>query len=233
MNVEFVNIEELALDPQNVRSHDKRNIDAIKESLSRFGQQKPIVINSEGEVVAGNGTLIAAQILGWEEIGVVRTELKGAESVAYAVADNRTAELATWDEESLALVLDQLEDGQRLAAGYDPDEFKDLLDDLGLDESGEPNPDHGNAPAFVELGDVEGELEAGSTHQIGTSLLVVAEPHELDTWREYLTEDIERLVLYPGLLGMANLAAKQKCLFVQPLKRAAFLGLEHAKRAGL
>jgi len=235
MNIEQIPLSELTNDPRNVREHDKRNVDAIAASLQRFGQQKPIVVDSEGVVLAGNGTLAAARSIGWEEIAIVRTDLMDAEAVAYAIADNRTADLATWDTESLALTLDQLDDGQRLAAGYDQDEFKSLLDQLGIDESGEPAGDgdggENNSEPFFESLSEPGELEQGSTHKIGSSVLVVADPSDLDSWRHLLTEDVERLVLYPGLFGMAVLAASQKCLFVQPLGRAAFLGLEHAKRA--
>lgn len=62
----------------------KKNIEAIKGSLAKFGQQKPIVVNKDNVVVAGNGTLEAARQLGWKEINVVRTNLTGAELTAFA-----------------------------------------------------------------------------------------------------------------------------------------------------
>ena len=68
MKTETANLSDLAIDPANVRKHDDRNLAAIKSSLSRFGQQKPIVIRPDGSVVAGNGTLAAAQSLGWETL---------------------------------------------------------------------------------------------------------------------------------------------------------------------
>lgn len=115
-------VADLALDPANVRKHSDKNIDAIKASLLRFGQQKPIVIDSSGVVRAGNGTLAAAKALGWAEIDCVQTDLSGAEATAYAIADNRTAELAEWDEAALTAVLQSLEheDAALLeAAGFD------------------------------------------------------------------------------------------------------------------
>lgn len=123
-------IDSLLPDPANVREHDQRNVDAIKASLTRFGQQKPIVVDADGVVLAGNGTLGAAKLLGWDRIAVVQTELKNAEAVAYAIADNRTAELANWDNQALAAVLDQLDDGQRIASGYNEQEVNDLLESL-------------------------------------------------------------------------------------------------------
>ena len=74
MKVESVAIDTLTLDPANARKHDEKNLSAIKGSLARFGQQKPIVVDHNGVVIAGNGTLEAAMALGWGSINVVRTE---------------------------------------------------------------------------------------------------------------------------------------------------------------
>jgi ParB-like chromosome segregation protein Spo0J len=141
MKTETAPIESLLPDPSNVREHDGRNIDAIKASLLRFGQQKPIVVDSDGVVIAGNGTFGAAKMLGWTSLEVVRTELAGAEAVAYAIADNRTAELADWDETALALVLEQLttEDGQLEAAGFTEEELGQMI--TRLDPTGGEFPD--------------------------------------------------------------------------------------------
>lgn len=111
LTVEMVPVVDLALDPANVRKHGPRNLDAIKASLLRFGQQKPIVVDGDGVVVAGNGTLAAARDMGWRDIYVVRTDLVGADAVAFAIADNRTAELAEWDEEALARQMAEVQHG--------------------------------------------------------------------------------------------------------------------------
>jgi len=125
---------ELELDPANVRLHDARNLEAIKQSLEKFGQQKPIVVDGDGIVRAGNGTLMAARELGWKTISAVRTELTGDEAIAYAVADNRTAELAEWDRAELAALLDRLDaesDGEWSGLmGFTEDDRRNLLADL-------------------------------------------------------------------------------------------------------
>ena len=108
MKIQSVLISKLAKDPANVRVHDEANIGAIKSSLQRFGQQKPIVIDENNVVRAGNGTLKAASELGWEKISVVKTDLKSADAIAYAIADNRTAELATWNDAELTAQLEAL-----------------------------------------------------------------------------------------------------------------------------
>ena len=143
MQSERIDISELACDPANVRAHDAKNLDAIKGSLQRFGQQKPIVIDGKGIVIAGNGTLTAARALGWDAINIVRTELAGSEAVAYAIADNRTAELAEWDDEALAKQLSalQIEDEALVeAAGFSDAELQALVNEVILPD-GEPQKD--------------------------------------------------------------------------------------------
>jgi ParB-like chromosome segregation protein Spo0J len=131
MNVETISIDTLSNDPANARIHSARNLDAIKASLQRFGQQKPIVVDQNGIVRAGNGTLAAAKALGWKQINVVRTVLAGSEATAYAIADNRTTDLSEWDEEALAHQLDALKaDGLDLGdIGFDERELSKLLDE--------------------------------------------------------------------------------------------------------
>ena len=128
--IERVAISSLVPDPANVRKHGAKNLDAIKGSLARFGQQKPIVVSAAGVVVAGNGTLAAALALGWTEIDVVRSPLVGSEATAYAIADNRTAELAEWDDDALAQTLAALAiDNATLAeaTGFDASEVEQML----------------------------------------------------------------------------------------------------------
>jgi hypothetical protein len=127
MKLETVAINELSLDPANVRKHDRRNLDAIKASLRKFGQQKPLVVDAKGIVLAGNGTLTAARELGWTEIEITRSSLSGVDATAFAIADNRSAELAQW-EDSLSDVLKSLADAEvdLGALGFTPKEIEEL-----------------------------------------------------------------------------------------------------------
>ena len=130
MQIQTMRIDELSADPANVRKHDERNIETIMGSNRRFGQQKPIVVDKSGVVRAGNGQLEAARRLGWETIEVHVSELQGSEMVAYAIADNRTAELAEWDDEILAAELNRLmSDDESLvdAAGFSESDLEALL----------------------------------------------------------------------------------------------------------
>lgn len=138
MKIETIAVAELSLDPSNVRKHSRRNLDAIKASLRKFGQQKPIVVDAKGIVLAGNGTLTAAKELGWTEIQATRTELAGVEATAFAIADNRTSELAEWDEK-LRDVLESLkaDDYSLDEIGFDENELGALLGDKVEDHESE------------------------------------------------------------------------------------------------
>jgi ParB-like chromosome segregation protein Spo0J len=148
LRIETVAITQLVFDPTNARKHDQKNLSAIAGSLELFGQRKPIVVTPDNVVIAGNGTLEAAKSLGWSEIVVARTpagwdwdKLK-----AFALADNRTAELAEWDAQILADQLLELD-----AVGYE-------LATFGF-ESLQPPTDSDLEDAFGNLNKEESDLE--------------------------------------------------------------------------
>jgi ParB-like chromosome segregation protein Spo0J len=122
VKIESLPLSSVALDPANVRLHDDRNLEAIRGSLARFGQQKPIVVDLSGVIRAGNGTYLAAKALGWERIDVVRTDLTGIEATAFAIADNRTSDLSTFDNAALVKLLEELK-------------LEDALDGIGYEQS--------------------------------------------------------------------------------------------------
>lgn len=137
-------ISSLIPDPSNARKHDKKNLDAIKFSLQKFGQRKPIVVQKDktGLVVrAGNGTLAAAIALGWDEIAAVVIEEDNVTATAYAIADNRTAELAEWDDEILEETLQSLDesDFDLEDLGFDAEDLSDM--DFDSDDKPQGDPD--------------------------------------------------------------------------------------------
>ena len=132
-NYERVPLDTLSLDPANVRKHGERNLESIRASLKRFGQQHPIIVTPDGVVIAGNGRVQAMRSMGWQECDIVRTDLKGAEATAFAIADNRTAELAEWDDDALAETLAALQNDENidhLAAGFTDEEIAVAIDNM-------------------------------------------------------------------------------------------------------
>lgn len=106
----------LTLDPANVRKHPERNMAAICASLRKYGQRKPIVVNRRtGVVEAGNGTFQAFLTLReseperWTHVAAVLVDDDDTTATGYAIADNRTAELADWDDAGLLAQLSALD----------------------------------------------------------------------------------------------------------------------------
>ena len=134
----LVPVAKLHLDPKNSRLHNERNLDAIERSLRDHGQQKPIVALHDGTVIAGNGTFrVATERLGATELAVVYYD--GTEDGArkFKIADNRTAELAEWDDATLAEELKAMSvDGFDLTdVGFTEDELAKLLkEDAGPED---------------------------------------------------------------------------------------------------
>lgn len=120
-------VDELHLLEGNPRVGD---VDAVAASLARFGQRKPIVARTDGTVIAGNHTLQAARQLGWSHIAVVRVDDDDATAKAFALADNRTAELGGYDDQALAaMVRDVMDEDARLLAdtGWGGEDLEALL----------------------------------------------------------------------------------------------------------
>lgn len=137
-------VETLILLPDNPRHGD---IGAISQSLERFGQQKPIVVNSDGVILAGNHTFQAAKALGWGEIWVTESELEGADQPGFALADNRLSDLATYDHDALLRYLEGQED--LTGTGYDLDDMEEVREQIKYEQSDPSERDERYTPAWL------------------------------------------------------------------------------------
>lgn len=113
--LERISIGSLRPNPDNARTHSKHQVEQLRRSLREFGAVAPILVDGDNNVIAGHGRLMAAQAEGWQEFPCVRIEhLTPAQLRAYALADNRLAEMADWDMALVSAELTALE-----AAGFD------------------------------------------------------------------------------------------------------------------
>lgn len=155
MKVEQMRMSDLSQDPANARVHSERNLDAIRASLRRFGQQKPIVVSADGVIIAGNGTFEAARSLGWDTLNVVVTELEGVDLTAFGIADNRTAELAEWDAVTLSKLIDGLGDDFPVEdLAFSEAELDALLESAGsfdVDDAEPPDLPDGDRAPFQQM----------------------------------------------------------------------------------
>lgn len=101
-----VPLKDLHPDPANARKHSEENLSQIMASLQRFGQHRAAVVQRDtGIVLIGNGMLEAAKRLGWKTLSVYYVDDDNATAAMRAIADNRTGESSTWDEDALAALL--------------------------------------------------------------------------------------------------------------------------------
>ena len=136
-----ISVNEIKLDDQNARKHPDRNLKALKNSLRKFKQRKPIVVQRRGDELicrAGNGTLMATRALKREFIAAVVIEEDDTQAKAYAIADNRTNELSEWDDYQLADNINSLisNDVDLDSIGYTDKEFEKMMKKMngGVDE---------------------------------------------------------------------------------------------------
>jgi len=142
-----VPVDNLINDPDNAR---RGNVAAVRRSLNVFGQRKPVVAKRTGTdadgrptglIEAGNTTFAAACELGWTHVAAIFVDEDSTTARAFALADNRTGELATWDDEQLAESLRELagQDFDMASLGWTSDDIEHIID-IGAfepDEAGE------------------------------------------------------------------------------------------------
>src|SRR5689334_5822645 len=103
VSVEYVAISTIRESARNARTHSKRQVGKIAESISTFGFVSPLLCDDLYELVAGHGRLAAARLLGLETVPVVRlSHLDEAKIRALRIADNKLAEMSGWDRDILA-----------------------------------------------------------------------------------------------------------------------------------
>lgn len=154
----------------------KGNVDLIAESLSKYGQYKPITVNKNtGEILAGNHTFRAAKQLGWKHIDIVYVDVDDVTAAKIVAIDNRASDTGEYDNKALLDLLDQLPDLE--GSGYNFDEYDDLK--AQIQETDLPN--------LSAVRDYMPKLDVGETGQSGhrftTSLADYAERYMSKTTR--------------------------------------------------
>jgi DNA modification methylase len=137
MHVELRNVADIKLYPHNPRRNDHA-VAAVAASIREFGFRQPIVLDTDGVIVVGSTRLKAAIQLGMKQVPVhVAVDLTPAQLKAYRIADNKTAELADWDDSLLVQELAELQkmDFDLDVVGFTAEELQELFQaelELGL-----------------------------------------------------------------------------------------------------
>lgn len=111
LNIEYVAAAALKEHPRSARRHTKKKITNLAESMQLLGFNVPLIIDNEGQLLAGHARLAAAKKIGMDQVPVIRvTHLSEIEARAFMLAENKFALNATWDFELLADELKELID---------------------------------------------------------------------------------------------------------------------------
>lgn len=147
-------ISDLKPDPRNARRHNPRNVGQIVNAMHEVGAARSIVIDEDNVILAGNATIEAAGQAGIERLRIIdadgeeiiavrRSGLTADQKARLAIADNRTAELAEWDTDVLA---ELLEDGVDLTAFWHDWELASIIGG----EANDPNAEWVGMPEFEQ-----------------------------------------------------------------------------------
>lgn len=122
LKIVYKKTEDLIPYAKNSRTHDESQIEQIAASIKEFGFTNPILLDGQNGIIAGHGRVLAAQHLRETKVPTIElSHLSDEQKKAYVIADNKLALNAGWDNELLALEINDLKD-----IGYD-------LDILGFD----------------------------------------------------------------------------------------------------
>ncbi len=141
----WVPIAELQPWDKNPRKNDGA-VAKVADSIRRFGFGAPILARRNGEVIAGHTRLKAALKLGLDRVPVRYLDLDPADARLLALADNKLAEIAEWDEALLAELLKDLDPADSAIAGFGAKEVAELLAEIAEPETF--NGDLDDAPAL-------------------------------------------------------------------------------------
>jgi len=157
---------------RNARTHSRKQIRQIGESIRRFGFTNPVLIDNENRILAGHGRIEAARALGMTEVPCLRVgHLSHSEKRAYVLADNKLALNAGWDEELLALELQELMSTEPAInleiTGFTVAEIDGVIEGLAPEEPGDPVADR--LPEAVE---VQSRCRPGDLWRLGPHRLI-------------------------------------------------------------
>jgi DNA (cytosine-5)-methyltransferase 1 len=153
-DVETVSTDNLIPYSNNAKAHPDEQVKKIASSIKNYGWDQPIVVDGDNEIIKGHGRLQAADVLGLDEVPVIRREdLTEAEAKASRIADNKTAE-SEWLDDALETEIELLDQEEQIdldSLGFDDDDIDELLE-----ESEESTPELDEEPIEdKELGDLK------------------------------------------------------------------------------
>lgn len=133
MKIQMMELKKLVPYANNPRNNEKA-VDAVAESIKQFGFRNPIIVDPGMVIISGHTRRLAAMKLGLKTVPVyIAADMTEQQKKAFRIADNRVAELATWDKELLKNEIADIIDVNLSDFGFDLDELKAIQrESLGI-----------------------------------------------------------------------------------------------------
>ena len=167
---------------KNPHTHPPEQLADIEKSILYYGFNVPILINKEKGIIAGHGRYVAAQKLKMKFVPVIFLEhLAAPAAKAFLLAENKAAEGATWDQNLLAEVMQDLHkvNFDLSKTGFNTEELNELLEDLTVDEPTDGPPSRGRAGGTIR------EPRAGVVIGIGDYVVVIKNETSIHRIKEF------------------------------------------------
>jgi DNA modification methylase len=191
LSIEQTPIRALKTRDRNARTHSKRQIRQIANSIERFGFTNPILTDDNLHVLAGSGRLEAAILLGMTTVPSIRlSHMSETDKRAYAIADNAIALKARWDRDTLAIELQELIDlGFEVElTGFETAEIDLMLNDLRLASDDDNAEDACPLPAPAPIS------KQGDLWLLGPHRIICGDAQDAETYHRLLESDRADLV---------------------------------------
>lgn len=233
-SIEYRSIASLRPYGRNARTHSKKQIKQIANSIERFGFTNPVLITDDGKIIAGHGRVEAAKLLNFDRVPTLRlSHLTDVERRAYILADNKLAQNAGWDRQILALELQDLCD---LEFDVDLTGFGVAEIDLILDEAsdGSPNAATGPEDELPEVGDPALSVtRPGDVWLVGRHRLICGDSRSPVTFRLLLGNEKADLIFTDPpynvpidghVCGLGRIRHREFAMGVGEMSPDAFIG---------
>jgi ParB-like chromosome segregation protein Spo0J len=179
MHIEERALADLRPHPRNYRRHPESQLAVLRESLRVHGQQKPVVIQPDGTILAGHALIEAARAEGLSAIAVHVYD--GPNPDGFLVMDNRSNELADNDGEALlALLREQEAAGSLLATGYDGAALAELIAEVNAANPKEETFDADAAIAAAEQASGPTRVQPGEVWRLGRHRVMCGDSTKAD-----------------------------------------------------
>ncbi|WP_108816928.1 site-specific DNA-methyltransferase [Loktanella sp. Alg231-35] len=184
LNIEQIAVRDLKQWARNARTHSKKQIRQIADSITQFGFTNPVLIDEDLSILAGHGRVAGAKLIGMQTVPCLRLDyMTDAEKRAYVLADNKLALNAGWDEDLLAaelgaLMSDDL-DFDVGVTGFSIPEIDSLMDTVAPEDEGNPEED-------VLPDDVLPRVRRGDIWVLGQHRLICGDALDVEVVRDLM-----------------------------------------------